>query len=96
MANWDDVLRTIAGPTVLTDRIPGIVCGGLGITPDWLYVDLIIHPRVDCWLPKNERVALACESGKNAHRPRNLAAQLEKDLAGQFAAGTPVGEFAAK
>ncbi|MEU4604728.1 nucleotidyltransferase domain-containing protein [Kribbella sp. NPDC023972] len=42
--NWADVLRRITGPTVLADRIPGIVCGGLGITPDWVHVDLIIHP----------------------------------------------------
>jgi predicted nucleotidyltransferase len=41
--NWADVLRTLAGPTVLADRIPGLV-GGLGITPDWLHVDLVIHP----------------------------------------------------
>lgn len=41
--NWAEVLRTIAGPTVLADRIPGLI-GGLGITPDWLHVDLVIHP----------------------------------------------------
>ncbi|WP_460664702.1 aminoglycoside 6-adenylyltransferase [Kribbella swartbergensis] len=40
--NWADVLRKITGPTVLADRIPGIT-GGLGITPDWLHVDLVIH-----------------------------------------------------
>ena len=42
--NWADGLRTIAGPTVLADRIPGLI-GGLAITPDWLHVDLVIHPR---------------------------------------------------
>lgn len=42
--NWADVLRSFTGPTVLTDRIPGIACGGLGITPDWVHVDLVIHP----------------------------------------------------
>jgi hypothetical protein len=42
--NWADVLRKITGPTVLTDRIPGIT-GGLGITADWLHVDLVIHSR---------------------------------------------------
>ena len=41
--HWDDVLRKISGPTVLADPIPGLV-GGLGITPDWLHVDLIVHP----------------------------------------------------
>ncbi|WP_410788850.1 aminoglycoside 6-adenylyltransferase [Kribbella sp. C-35] len=41
--HWDDVLRELAGPTVLADRIPGLV-GWLGITPDWLHVDLIVHP----------------------------------------------------
>jgi predicted nucleotidyltransferase len=40
--NWADVLRSFTGPTVLADWIPGLV-GGLGITPDWLHVDLVIH-----------------------------------------------------
>jgi predicted nucleotidyltransferase len=41
--HWDDVLRKVSGPTVLADPIPGLV-GGLGITADWLHVDLVIHP----------------------------------------------------
>jgi predicted nucleotidyltransferase len=41
--HWTDVLRELTGPTVLTDRLPGLI-GGLGITPDWLHVDLIVHP----------------------------------------------------
>jgi predicted nucleotidyltransferase len=41
--HWDDVLRKLTGPTVLTDRVPGLV-GGLGITADWLHVDLFAHP----------------------------------------------------
>lgn len=41
--HWDDVLRELTGPTVLTDRVPGLI-GGLGITPDWLHVDLFVHP----------------------------------------------------
>ena len=41
--NWSEVLETLTGPTVLADRIPGLV-GGLGITADWLHVDLVIHP----------------------------------------------------
>ncbi|NIK55030.1 aminoglycoside 6-adenylyltransferase [Kribbella shirazensis] len=41
--HWDDVLRELTGPTVLADRLPGLI-GGLGITPDWLHVDLIVHP----------------------------------------------------
>ena len=41
--HWDDVLRKVAGPTVLADRVPGLI-GGLGITADWLHVDLIVHP----------------------------------------------------
>lgn len=41
--HWDDVLRKLAGPTVLTDGLPGLI-GGLGITADWLHVDLIVHP----------------------------------------------------
>ncbi|MBP2354267.1 putative nucleotidyltransferase [Kribbella aluminosa] len=41
--HWDDVLRELTGPTVLADRLPGMI-GGLGITPDWLHVDLIVHP----------------------------------------------------
>ena len=45
---------------------------------------------------KNERVASARESGKDAHRPRKLTPQLEEDLAGEFSSGTPVEELAAK
>lgn len=41
--HWDDVLRELTGPTVWADRLPGLI-GGLGITADWLHVDLIIHP----------------------------------------------------
>jgi predicted nucleotidyltransferase len=41
--HWADVLRELAGPTVLVDGLPGLI-GGLGITPDWLHVDLIVHP----------------------------------------------------
>ncbi|MGW6196192.1 aminoglycoside 6-adenylyltransferase [Kribbella sp. NPDC055110] len=41
--HWDDVLRELAGPTVLADRLPGMI-GGLGITADWLHIDLIVHP----------------------------------------------------
>ncbi|GLZ81349.1 hypothetical protein Afil01_61560 [Actinorhabdospora filicis] len=36
-------MESIAGRLVLTDGIPGL-SGGLGITPDWLHVDLIVHP----------------------------------------------------
>ncbi|WP_405063608.1 aminoglycoside 6-adenylyltransferase [Kribbella sp. NBC_01505] len=41
--HWDDVLRELSGPTVFTERL-GTLAGGLGITPDWLHVDLIAHP----------------------------------------------------
>ncbi|GAA1599994.1 hypothetical protein GCM10009804_65850 [Kribbella hippodromi] len=41
--HWADVLHQLTGPTVLADRLPGMI-GGLGITPDWLHVDLIVHP----------------------------------------------------
>jgi predicted nucleotidyltransferase len=41
--HWTDVLAVIAGPTVLADAIPGLI-GGLGITSDWLHVDIVIHP----------------------------------------------------
>jgi len=41
--NWLEPMTTLTGPTVWADRIPGLV-GGLGITPDWLHVDLVIHP----------------------------------------------------
>ncbi|GAA1611854.1 hypothetical protein GCM10009789_77760 [Kribbella sancticallisti] len=40
--NWMEPLATIAGPTVLLDQVPGLV-GGLGITPDWLHVDLFFQ-----------------------------------------------------
>ncbi len=45
---------------------------------------------------KQERVASARESGKTAHRPRKLTAQLEEDLAREFHTGTPVDELVAK
>ena len=41
--SWTEVMRSITAPTVLTDRVPGLV-GGLGITSDWLHVDLFCHP----------------------------------------------------
>jgi predicted nucleotidyltransferase len=41
--HWGDVLRKLTGPTVLADGLPGMI-GGLGITADWLHVDLIVHP----------------------------------------------------
>jgi predicted nucleotidyltransferase len=41
--HWDDVLRKLTGPTVHTDRVPGLI-GGLGITSDWLHVDFVAHP----------------------------------------------------
>ncbi|MFG1818559.1 aminoglycoside 6-adenylyltransferase [Kribbella sp. NPDC049174] len=41
--HWAESMALITGPTVLTDRIPGLI-GGLAITPDWLHVDLVIHP----------------------------------------------------
>lgn len=41
--DFAEALETIAGPLVHTDPIPGLT-GGLGITPDWLHVDLIAHP----------------------------------------------------
>ncbi len=40
--HWADILRDLAGPTVFTDRLPHLA-GGLGITPDWLHIDLIAH-----------------------------------------------------
>lgn len=42
--HWDEVLRELTGPTAWADRLPGLI-GGLGITEDWLHVDLIVHPR---------------------------------------------------
>ncbi|TDW18604.1 nucleotidyltransferase-like protein [Kribbella kalugense] len=41
--HWDDVLRKLTGPTVLAEGLPGMI-GGLGITAEWLHVDLIVHP----------------------------------------------------
>ncbi|MEV0651317.1 nucleotidyltransferase domain-containing protein [Phytomonospora sp. NPDC050363] len=38
------VLEALAGPLVLADPIPGLL-GGLGITEDWLHVDLVVHSR---------------------------------------------------
>lgn len=39
--HWTEPLATIAGPLVFTDGVPGLI-GGLGITADWLHVDLFI------------------------------------------------------
>jgi predicted nucleotidyltransferase len=41
--HWTEPLATIAGPTVLADGLPGLI-GGLGITADWLHVDLFFQP----------------------------------------------------
>ncbi|MDX6265080.1 MAG: hypothetical protein QOH84_6768 [Kribbellaceae bacterium] len=41
--HWTEPLATIAGPMVLADGLPGLI-GGLGITPEWLHVDLLFHP----------------------------------------------------
>ncbi|HVX47729.1 MAG TPA: hypothetical protein VHC49_27825 [Mycobacteriales bacterium] len=42
--NWPAVAAELAGPLVLTQDIPGTI-GGLAITPDWLHLDLILHPE---------------------------------------------------
>ncbi|HEY1174800.1 MAG TPA: nucleotidyltransferase domain-containing protein [Phytomonospora sp.] len=41
--SFAEVLTELAGPLVLADPIPGLI-GGLGITEDWLHVDLVAHP----------------------------------------------------
>ena len=42
--HWADVAVAMAGPVVLTQPIPGVI-GGLAITPDWVHLDLVLHPR---------------------------------------------------
>lgn len=42
--HWADTARELVGPTVLAESLPGMI-GGLCLTPDWLHLDLIMHPR---------------------------------------------------
>lgn len=42
--HWADTAVAIAGPLVLARSIPGTI-GGFCLTPDWLHLDLIMHPR---------------------------------------------------
>lgn len=42
-ANWADFAGRIS-PLVLASPIPGLI-GGFTITPDWLHLDLVLHPR---------------------------------------------------
>lgn len=41
--HWADLARQIS-PLVLATPIPGII-GGYTLTPQWLHLDLVIHPR---------------------------------------------------
>ncbi|MBO0883704.1 MAG: hypothetical protein J2P17_25885 [Mycobacterium sp.] len=41
---WRDTATALIRPLVLAQDIPGII-GGYTITPDWLHLDLILHPR---------------------------------------------------
>ncbi len=40
---WRETATALVGPLVLAQDIPGTI-GGYAITPDWLHLDLILHP----------------------------------------------------
>lgn len=42
--HWVDTATAIAGLLVLARPIPGAI-GGFCLTPEWLHIDLVIHPR---------------------------------------------------
>ncbi len=62
--NWQEPMATIAGPIVYADSLPGLV-GGLGITPDWLHVDLFFHGLKGLWTATS---TTACGSSSIAWR----------------------------
>lgn len=45
-SHWSEVATEIAGPLALADDLPGLI-GGVTLTPDWVHLDLILHPRSD-------------------------------------------------
>ena len=42
--HWAETASAMLGPTVLERSLPGMI-GGFCLTPDWLHLDLILHPR---------------------------------------------------
>jgi hypothetical protein len=44
--HWSDLAKRIT-PLVLAGPIPGVL-GGFVITPQWLHLDLVFHPRSQC------------------------------------------------
>lgn len=42
--HWQRIVAEIT-PNVLADPIPGMVAGYVVITPEWLHLDLVFHPR---------------------------------------------------
>ena len=41
---WRELAAEVAGPLVLASDLPGMI-GGYALTPEWLHLDLIVHPR---------------------------------------------------
>jgi DNA invertase Pin-like site-specific DNA recombinase len=80
-------INVIGGPIPFDTRVPGPAT-------EMAKATLIFLGQVEL-IYKQERVASARESGKNAHRPRKLTAQLEEDLAGDFRDGAVVAALAA-
>ena len=81
-------VNVLGGPIPVDTRVPGPAT-------EMAKALLIFLGQVEL-IYKSERVASARQFGRNAHRPRKLTAQLEEDLAGEFAVGTPVDELATK
>lgn len=42
--HWSRTAIALVGPLVLAQDIPAVI-GGYTITPDWLHLDLVLHPR---------------------------------------------------
>jgi DNA invertase Pin-like site-specific DNA recombinase len=81
-------VNVIGGPIPFDTRKPGPVT-------EMAKALLLFLGQVEL-IYKQERVASARESGKTAHRPRKLTAQVEEELAGEFCSEVPVAELAAK
>lgn len=43
--HWAQTAAELAGPLVLAQDLSPAMIGGYAITPDWLHLDLVLHPR---------------------------------------------------
>jgi hypothetical protein len=69
--HWSDIARKTT-PLVLAGPIPGVL-GGFAITPEWLHLDLVFHPRSQCdpaALTSVKPPAAGADRGQLARQPR--------------------------